>query len=1414
MKQLVLTLLIVAVHATAISQILYVDKTATGANDGSSWADAFTTLTAAVDEANTNVSVKEIRLANNTTYTSGSTYIIQRSYDISGSWNKATNTQQTNTPGTTLDGELMRRIMHIRAAVTSRLSGLVFTRGGNHSGNGGALENLGQINITHSIFRENKVLPRTNPDGSITRSLDIGCGAAIFNAGALVLSNSQFYQNMAGSHGGAILSRGEIRVTDCLFEGNGADDGGGAIACFTNYQPNMPSSAILDKCRFTANYIIPRTSSFGRAGGAVQLGMVNAAVVVNCIFDKNKSYDGGAIGNQRAAFIRNCTFFANELYNEVGGTGGAIYSSPFDNQPKISIQNCAFWGNIAPATDRESIYIDGGSASIWNCLVPAGTVRGNSRTDYGDNINNYPFWVDPVNGDFRLLSNSPAINKGNNSFSLPTDEPGDFYGLLRISPCTIDIGAVEYQVVPANGVRPDNNGILYVDGNSTYSGFGDKGSAWNKALPSLNAALLYANTCESVREIHVAKGNYQEATLAPQRGYIIKGSYDPATNTRDWKAHPTNIGLHPGNTSGRLMITESTVDNRPITLDGLVFQDATQTALINYPNTELVIANCTFYRNTSDNIGGAVRNQGTIRLFNCVFTRNHSNTSGGALANFGICTVVNATFNDNSGPSQMSQVIDNNTVGAKLKIQNSIITNLRVAFSIYNHGNLELNRNIIKGYINLPPTYVNGQSIDRMEDTPLFINAANNDLRLNAGSPAINKGSNALYEAADGNTGNNSVATDKDFYLQTRVFDGTIDLGAFERQMKQQTISVADIAATYGDAPIAPATINTGLPLNYASANNNIAEEFTDTDNKIKIRIRNKGTVAVTASQAGDATYDPAPAVSFTLTVNPKSVTVTAEAKSKVYGNADPALTFTAAPALVAGDAFTGNLGRDAGENTGLYAIQQNDLSLGDNYVITYTGADLTIDKEAIAITAESKSKTYGETDPTLTYTYSPALAFSDAFSGTLNRQPGENAGTYAIQSGLTLSNNYTLSYTGANFTIDKKAVSVRAESKSKTYGEGDPTLTYTFSPTLSFTDAFAGTLSRQAGENVGTYSIQNGLTLNSNYTLSFTGANLVINPKTITVTAANKSKIHGAPDPAFTYTITPSLIGSDVLAGTITRATGEDAGTYAITQGNLANNNYNIQFVPGLLTIGKASQQITWNQSLTSACDGSTFITLTGTSSSGLPVNYQSANTAVATVTNNQLTILQPGLTTIIASQPGNNNYLPAANVSTNLTSRLPAHLLVKHWNDVLMFDNSSKAFNGWQWYKNGSAVNGATGQYYYESGNLTGEYYAMVKTTGGETLPTCPVTVTPGATAAPMTVFPNPVGPGQSVTVKANYTAAQLQGATIIIMNNAGTVVGTQQNVSPQTSFSMPLIQGLYVVRLKLTNGISHAVNVLVKP
>lgn len=80
------------------------------------------------------------------------------------------------------------------------------------------------------------------------------------------------------------------------------------------------------------------------------------------------------------------------------------------------------------------------------------------------------------------------------------------------------------------------------------------------------------------------------------------------------------------------------------------------------------------------------------------------------------------------------------------------------------------------------------------------------------------------------------------------------------------------------------------------------------------------------------------------LTVNPRPVTVTADAKSKNYGAPDPALTYTVTSGnLVNGDTFTGALSRVAGELPGTYQITQGTLALSANYALSYVPANLTI---------------------------------------------------------------------------------------------------------------------------------------------------------------------------------------------------------------------------------------------------------------------------------------------------------------------------------------------------------------------------------------------------------------------------------------------------------------------------------------
>ncbi len=96
---------------------------------------------------------------------------------------------------------------------------------------------------------------------------------------------------------------------------------------------------------------------------------------------------------------------------------------------------------------------------------------------------------------------------------------------------------------------------------------------------------------------------------------------------------------------------------------------------------------------------------------------------------------------------------------------------------------------------------------------------------------------------------------------------------------------------------------------------------------------------AVFTSGSGSATTAAA-----TLTVNLRPITVTADAKTKVYGSPDPALTYqVTSGSLASGDSFTGALSRVAGENVGTYAIQQGTLALNSNYTLTFAGASLTI---------------------------------------------------------------------------------------------------------------------------------------------------------------------------------------------------------------------------------------------------------------------------------------------------------------------------------------------------------------------------------------------------------------------------------------------------------------------------------------
>jgi hypothetical protein len=174
----------------------------------------------------------------------------------------------------------------------------------------------------------------------------------------------------------------------------------------------------------------------------------------------------------------------------------------------------------------------------------------------------------------------------------------------------------------------------------------------------------------------------------------------------------------------------------------------------------------------------------------------------------------------------------------------------------------------------------------------------------------------------------------------------TLDTTAFTIAQPQTITFAALEASTYGDSSFAlSATANSTLAVTFTSSDPTVASVDGNT-----VTILKAGSTDIVASQAGGTansiTYAAATPVTNSLTVSPKALAVTAEAKSKVYGAGDPALTYTSS-GLVGGDSLSGSLARTAGENVGTYAINQGTLA-NANYNISFIGANLEITAAAL----------------------------------------------------------------------------------------------------------------------------------------------------------------------------------------------------------------------------------------------------------------------------------------------------------------------------------------------------------------------------------------------------------------------------------------------------------------------------------
>ena len=166
------------------------------------------------------------------------------------------------------------------------------------------------------------------------------------------------------------------------------------------------------------------------------------------------------------------------------------------------------------------------------------------------------------------------------------------------------------------------------------------------------------------------------------------------------------------------------------------------------------------------------------------------------------------------------------------------------------------------------------------------------------------------------------------------------------------------------------------------------------------------------------------------LTINPAAVVVTANAATKVYGATDPDYSATVT-GLLAGQSeslLTYTFSRQNGEDVGTYTITPAGEAVQGNYAVTYATGLLTITPATATVTADAKTKVYGNLDPTLTATVS-GLQYDDATSVitySLSRAEGENVGKYAITPvGEATQGNYNVVYKQDTLTITPLNVNV-----------------------------------------------------------------------------------------------------------------------------------------------------------------------------------------------------------------------------------------------------------------------------------------------------------------------------------------------------------------------------------------------------
>ena len=515
-----------------------------------------------------------------------------------------------------------------------------------------------------------------------------------------------------------------------------------------------------------------------------------------------------------------------------------------------------------------------------------------------------------------------------------------------------------------------------------------------------------------------------------------------------------------------------------------------------------------------------------------------------------------------------------------------------------------------------------------------------------------------------------------------------------------QTITFGALAPiTYSAASFSlNGASSSGLPLSYSSSNTAVATISGNT-----VTIVGAGSTSITASQEGDANYFSASDVSQTLTVNkagqiitfnslpnkldtdvPFTLLATSTSSLAVsFSSSNSAvISISGTTATIVGAGTATITASQGGDNNYLAATNsmQNQLVISTaltNQSITFGALNpVTYGDGTLNLTATGGESgnpvTYLSSDPTIASISGNVVSIikpgtvtitaSQEGNSSYNTAPSVNQTLTINQKELTVSNVVVSDKTydgsiaanissatlnGVIGTNDIVSLTNSAVFADANVGSG---IAVTPNFTLNGVDAVKYLLTQPTGVS--------GNIIAGNQTITFAA----LPPKTFGDAAFNLIAIGGASGNAVTFVSSNPAIAS-ITGNTVTILAG---GTVTITASQGGSLNYNAALdVTQTLVIAPKIQTITlFNAIGLKHINESSFnlgaVASSGGIPTGLPITYVSSNTDVATISGSTVTLVGIGLTTITATQVGNDSY-SVATASQSLKVITPA---IAAWN------------------------------------------------------------------------------------------------------------------------------------------------------